>query len=55
MSLLMSLLPASGEISKRVKIRKEQKYGHGVPTGPQTKNDCAGDDQQQFIGLNWTG
>jgi hypothetical protein len=24
-------------------------------TGPETKNDCAGEDQQQFIGLDWTG
>jgi hypothetical protein len=22
------------------------------PTGPETKNDCAGEDQQQFTGLN---
>jgi hypothetical protein len=21
--------------------------------GPETKNDCAGEDQQQFTGLDW--
>jgi hypothetical protein len=24
-----------------------------VPTGLETKNDCAGDDQQQFTGMDW--
>jgi hypothetical protein len=33
----------------------ERKFGHGVPTGRETKNDCAGENQQQIIGLNWTG
>jgi hypothetical protein len=23
-----------------------------VPTGPETKNDCAGEDQQKFTGLD---
>jgi hypothetical protein len=26
-----------------------------VPTGPEIKNDCAGEDQQQFTGLDWAG
>jgi hypothetical protein len=26
------------------------KYGH-IPTGPGTKKDCAGEDQQKFAGL----
>jgi hypothetical protein len=25
---------------------------NSVPTGPETKNDCAGEDQQQFTGLD---
>jgi hypothetical protein len=23
--------------------------------GPETKNDCTGEDQQKFTGLDWTG
>jgi hypothetical protein len=26
-----------------------------VPKGPETKNDFAGEDQQQFTGMDWAG
>jgi hypothetical protein len=35
-------------VSERTQIRP------CVPTGPETKNDCAGECQQQFTGLDWT-
>jgi hypothetical protein len=35
------------------KILRRIKIWSWVPTGSETKNDCAGEDQQQFSGLNW--
>jgi hypothetical protein len=43
-------------LSKRkphFKTRKKKKqWKEEVPTGPETKNDCAGEDQQQFTGID---
>jgi hypothetical protein len=31
----------------------EHKSGHGVRTGPETNNDCAGEGQQRFTEFDW--
>jgi hypothetical protein len=38
---------AGGPISK---VWNEQKFDHGSHTGPDTKNNCAGEGQKQFTG-----
>jgi hypothetical protein len=39
--------------AKDVKVWKEDSYDDGCRRGPETKNDCAAEDQQQFTGVNF--
>jgi hypothetical protein len=39
---------------KTRKYMQRTKILSWVPTGPDTKYDCAGEDQQQFTGLDWS-
>jgi hypothetical protein len=32
----------------------ETKIWSWVPRGPETKNNCAGENQQKFTGLDWS-
>jgi hypothetical protein len=55
-----SLLSSNGrpQFQEHKRSWNEHKLGQVVPTGPETKNDCAGEGQQQFTGLEngrpWT-
>jgi hypothetical protein len=40
-------------ISKHINVLERTKIWSWVPTGPETKNDCAGGSQQQFNELDW--
>jgi hypothetical protein len=40
---------------KTYRSLERTKVSSWVPTGPDTKNDCGGEGQQQFVELDWTG
>jgi hypothetical protein len=41
------------QLFKTCKSLRRTKIWSLVSTGSETKNDCAGEGQKQFIGLNW--
>jgi hypothetical protein len=43
------------ELSRQPESFSRTSIGSCVPTGPETKNECAGEGQQQFTGFDYGG